>query len=174
VFKSREGANEEKMGYLLVGNEALEKLGWYESMIFQLGFLAAFLLIFFIAILALPASFLVNWKKAHKTALTQLVSTWMCWFASAVNVAFIASFALLIFTAVWYGFNPVQKAIFILPFISPVLCTASIAIMEVNQHSRKAPQSWTKPATAYILLISVVEVGFMVWLNYWNLLGIPF
>ncbi len=170
VFQTQDGLLGGKITYLFIGNEALEKLSWFESMPFQFAALAVGLLVFIINIIALPVSALIRRKRAEKYSLSQRVGRWLIWLACAANLMFIISFALLIFKAVYFGFPGLQKMIFLLPILSIVFCAVSLVLMEINQHGINASPRWTRSTKAAILVVAAASTGFAWWLSYWNLL----
>ena len=176
LFQTQNASLTGEIIYLLIGNEAYQKVPWFGTQTFQIALLSTCVIIFLWAALALPFAFHLKRKNALHTGLTQRIGLWMSWGISVANLAFITIFANLVYfgNCLFTGFSFIQKGIFLLPVLSILLIIISTGMMVLDSTKARSAQSWNYSARVYALLVAVSGVAFSGWLNYWNLLGFRF
>ncbi len=163
---------------LFVGNFpvwAFEKLAWYESVPFQVGWLAGCLLLFLSALLVWPLQGLVSrWHGAAKypRPVRPHLARWLALALSGLNVLFLIGFA------VWYfGFYDLPYDVpppVVAWLVIPLLTTSLAAGLIVCTLLAWRESYWSLAGRLHYTLVTLGALAFVWWLNYWNLLGFRF
>jgi CubicO group peptidase (beta-lactamase class C family) len=150
--------------HLLLGTASFEKVNWYETQPIQTGLLIAFGLTFLIAIFS-PLF----------TSLNRQTSSLFRWYASLIcllNLAFLIGLTLNLLSILedpWsliYGITPALESFLIMPFITAVL-TLGLTVLTFLAWRN---QYWSLTGRIFYTWVTIVALGFIPFLLYWNLL----
>ena len=155
---------------VLGGAFVLEKVKWFESMPVQAGLTLGFLGVFACALLALPVAAIVRrFRHRPRTTGARRLVGWLAWLIGLLNLAFVGGLvAVVALGDIDYGLPPATVALFTVPFVSAALTGALLACIV---RSWKGRSGFSR---AFVSLFAATSVGFLVFLNSWNLLGFKF
>jgi CubicO group peptidase (beta-lactamase class C family) len=150
----------------------LEKVPWYETPAVQGGLGVGMLAVFLTALLFGPLAALFRWWRGRsRPPLTPRVTPWLAWLVSALNLAFVGGFAAgVYFEELDYGMPPVMVALLAVPLVSAGLTAIVAACVFLAWRNRSG--TWLR--RTYLSLVAVAAVGFVAFLNFWNLLGFKY
>jgi CubicO group peptidase (beta-lactamase class C family) len=150
----------------------LEKVPWFETTAVQLGLGVGFLCVFLSACLVWPVGAFIRWRhgKPRDPAVPR-PTRWLASLIGLLNLAFVAGLA----AAVSYGHleNGVPRglvAALVLPLVSAVLTVG--LVMCTFRVWRNGPGSLLQ--RCYLYAVTLSSVGFLLFLDFWNLLGIHY
>jgi CubicO group peptidase (beta-lactamase class C family) len=147
----------------------LEKVPWYETPAVQGGLAAGFLAVFLSACVAAPAAALFRrWRRSPQKPLTPRPTPWLAFLVSALNLAFVGGLAAVVVKGdLDYGMPPAVLALLAVPLVTAGL-TAVFAVcvfLAWRSGTGSALRRW------YLALVALASVGFVFFLDFWNLLG---
>jgi hypothetical protein len=142
---------------------------WYETPAVQGGLTVGFFAVFLSACLVWPAVALFRrWRGWPSPPLAPLATPWLAFLVSVLNVGFVVGMAIAVFHAdLDYGLPPAVRALLAVPLVSAGLT----AILAVCVFLVWRNGSGTRLRRAYLSLIALTSVGFLLFLGFWNLLG---
>jgi CubicO group peptidase (beta-lactamase class C family) len=147
----------------------LVRLPWYRAASFHRVLLAVCLAFFLSAIFTWPVSwFLGRRRQRTRDPVLARLARLCAWCLSLLNVVFVV--------AVMRFFDPVGvlfdlstglKAALVIPIITTVLAVAVVVLAVVAW----VKGFWRVPGRVHYTLVALAAAAFVLWLNYWNLLG---
>ena len=149
---------------------AMKKISWYEYSLFHLIFMVGFILIFLSYALTYPVMWIIR-KLRRKPSKIQprfanivRITTGIL---SLLNVVMLVVFVMFFNESAVFGLPMIINIALVVPIINCLTIIGLIMMMILSW--RKA--YWTLPARIHYTLL-VVSVGlFIIWLNYWQMLG---
>lgn len=146
--------------YLFAGAGANVKVSWYEAQPVQLGLVGAFLLAF---LSMLIGAFV--WRSAPGVLRSALA------LVGLLNILFLAGIGVaLLQMDPWqfvYGPPTIVVALLVLPLITLALTLVVIGFVAAGWRG----SGWHWATHMYAMLVSVMALGFPLFLHFWNLLG---
>jgi hypothetical protein len=135
----------------------------------QGGLTVGFLVVFLSACLVWPAVALFRrWRGWPSPPFAPRATPWLAFLVSILNVGFVVGLAVAVFQAnLDYGVPPAVLALLAVPLLSAGLT----AILAVCVFLGWRNGSGTRLRRAYLSLIALTSVGFLLFLDFWNLLG---
>lgn len=151
------------------------KLRWHQENSFQLAIAGGCALLFLSACVAWPIGSIVSRvrRKPHAGTPGSGVPRLLAGSASAMNLAFLAGFALIMPNAMGALYIGVPRGLFVLlcvPLLGTVLTAGSVACVIVIWKD----EYWSVVGRLHYTLIALALVIFSLFLNHWNLLGFRF
>jgi CubicO group peptidase (beta-lactamase class C family) len=166
VFRANEQG---QISHLFQGNlpiEGYRKLAWYENPRLHLGLLAGCAVLFLSALMAWPISWLVAGRKAAPRPRLAVLARWLAWGISALNVLFLILFAISITDLSQFP-TALTKAALGLVLLAAGLTAGMVVCAGLAWRRRY----WSVVGRAHYTLLTLGALGFIWFLNYWNLLG---
>jgi CubicO group peptidase (beta-lactamase class C family) len=147
----------------------LEKVPWYETTAVQGGLAVAFLVVFVSACVVWLTGFLVRWwRRAPGGVKAGRFIPRLAVVVSFLNLAFVGGlFALVVFGDLAYGMPRAGAALLGLPLVAAGL-TAGLVVVNIRMWSAGEGSALRR---CYVSLIALAAVGFLVVLDFWNLVG---
>jgi len=143
---------------------ALDRISWYDTRRFQVTLLV-------LGVLAFLARLIRAFRHRKRAADRTVITRWSQRLANAVsalNLLFLAGFVVMAFQAMsTYLFPDGIYALLALPVISAIL-TIGVAVLAVAGWIRS---DGTLATRVYSTVFSAAAIGFVWFLDYWNLLG---
>ena len=150
-----------------------EKLAWYEAPMFHQILLAVFIVLF-LSVLAWPVNALRNRLKSKKKAgvLRSRQARWVAGGMSALYVLFLIGMVIVLSdtTSLMYGVPPLLPFVLVLPLLAAVLTIGALCFTMLAWKNRY----WGVVGRVHYTLVTLAAMGFIWFLNYWNLLGFRF
>lgn len=170
VFREDE-TGEVEFAFVPLQNVALEKVAWYESGDAQFGSLAMFLLIFLSPVIVWPLGALIRRiRKETSTATTASKrARWVAGLMSALNFIFLM-ILLLSMGDLSLGVPLIIQIALIIPLVTALL-TLIMVLMNIPVWK---DSYWSFFGRIYYSLLTLTAMLFLVWANYWNLIGWQF
>ncbi len=147
--------------HMFIEIEAYEKLPWYTSPNIQAGFIAIMLVV-------LLSIFFRRQSASSRVIKVSLITAR---FLAGLNLLFLAGVVLVFLNyqvELAYGMPALAKLLFIVPFGSLVLTAAVIYYCIRVWKERHPPFSYR----LHYFFFTISAAGFIIFLNYWNLIGI--
>jgi hypothetical protein len=155
--------------YLFQGNlpiEGYRKLAWYENPRLHYGVLAGCVALFLSALVGWP----IGWLAARRTAAPQPrlagLARWLAWGISALYVLFLILFVVSISDLSQFP-TALTKAALGLALLATALTVGMVAFAGLAWRQRY----WSVIGRAHYTLLTLGALGFIWFLNQWNLLG---
>ena len=155
--------------------EVYDKIPWYEATRYQLGFLGIFILVFLSECVGWPAVYLIRRRQTkpvssgHKAHLAR----WLAWSSSGLNLIFLVGLTLMLV----YRFLdlvievPLEMiALLTLPLLTCILAIGMVFVATVSWKH----EYWSMGSRLYYSVVTLITLGFIWFLYYWNLLGFHF
>ena len=149
---------------------ALDKLDWYETSANHLLVIGLAL----VAALFVIINLLRNWSANRASSGTGAQATWLLFALSLVNLVFVAGFVAVFaagmgdVTALLFDFPPPgTSVVLVLPILGVVLTLATLVYTPLLWRRRQ----WNFAKRVRYAYVTVVNVLFLLVLNYWNLIG---
>ena len=155
--------------------EVYDKIPWYEATRYQLGFLGIFILVFLSECVGWPAVYLIRHRRkrpvsgGHKAHLAR----WLAWSSSGLNLIFLVGLTLMLV----YRFLdlvievPLEMiALLTLPLLTCILAIGMVFVSTVSWKHKY----WSMGSRLYYSVVTLITLGFIWFLYYWNLLGFHF
>jgi CubicO group peptidase (beta-lactamase class C family) len=161
-----------RVTYAFFGNDptsVLIKVPWYRGASFHQAVLAACLLLFLTAIFTWPISWLIGRRRQRpRDPLLARLARRGAWCLSLLNVVFVVA-ATCFFdrVAVLFGLPAGLKAALVLPVVTSVLAVGVVVLAVVAW----VKSFWRVRGRIHYTLVALAAAAFVLWLNYWNLLG---
>jgi hypothetical protein len=146
---------------------AFEKLKWYETPSFNMAVLGLFVLVFLSMILVAPMRAIRNRRLSADPKPRLRGAYWIILGICVLNLLFIAGTYLWFDSKPVYGVPMIYQVVLGLGVLTAVL-TAGALVYTVLAWKNTY---WGMVARAYYTLVTVTAVGFVWFLNNWNLLG---
>lgn len=170
VFAVDEGG---RVTHAFFGNDptsALIKVPWYEGASFQRFVLALCILFFLSAIFTWPVAwFLGRRRKRPRGPFLARLARLCAWWLSVLNLVFLVSVVTYFqgLADAPYGVTAGLKGALVISIVTAVLAVG-VAVLAVVAWVKKF---WRVPGRVHYTLVAAAAVAFVLWLNYWNLLG---
>jgi CubicO group peptidase (beta-lactamase class C family) len=152
---------------------ALEKLAWYETKAFQLTLAIFCALSFVSACLVRLVSWLIRRSRkqlSQSTRMTRLAQ-FLAVLVSACNLVFLIGMGLVFFrTDYWQLFFGLPRVAMVLLCIPPITAGLTLGLLLFTVLAWKN-KYYSLIGRLHYSLITVAAVAFILFLNYWNLLG---
>ncbi len=150
----------------------LEKVPWYETPAVQGGVAVGFLAVFLCACVVYPLVALFRrWRRGPSKPLTPRLTPWLAFLVSCLNLAFVAGLAAAVVqTDLDFGMPPAVLALLAVPLVTAGL-TAILLVCVFAAWRNGSGTAWRR---RYLSLVALASAGFLVFLNYWNLLGFKY
>jgi len=168
-----------RITYMFLGDSAfgaLEKLAWYETKDFQVKLVVFCTLVFFSACVVGSMGWLIRRtrKPLSKTSKMARLAQFLAVLVSALNLIFLIGLGLVVLnTDFWEFFFGVPPAAIALLFIPPLTTGLTLGLLVFTVLAWKN-QYWSAIKRVQYSLITLAALGFISFLNYWNLLGFRF
>jgi hypothetical protein len=156
--------------YALREYAAYEKLAWYQVPLFHYVLFVTCMLIFLSVIMTALVSFFVNRRRIDRLPQPRLahLARWLLGVVTGLGLAFVALF--IVATPDFKVITGEASLLNILGFISIPLAVLTIGTVLFSVLAWKN-HYWTIAGRVYYTLVTLAEVAFVWFLNYWNLLG---
>lgn len=160
--------------YPFLGEWTCDKVRWYESSVLHLLILMICLSVFLSAVISLliiPIIKLIRNKSKQETSMMKY-SRFLAGVVSLLNIVFIVCLlvhinSLATISDFGWGSNIDLKILLTVPIISSIL-TLILIVLNVILVKKK---SWTKMKRLYLSIVTIASIVFIIFLNYYNLLG---
>jgi hypothetical protein len=168
-----------RITYMFLGDSAfgaLEKLAWYETKDFQVKLVLFCTLVFFSACVVGSMGWLIRRtrKPLSKTSKMARLAQFLAVLVSALNLIFLIGLGLVVLnTDFWEFFFGVPPAAIALLLIPPLTTGLTLGLLVFTVLAWKN-QYWSAIKRVQYSLITLAALGFISFLNYWNLLGFRF
>jgi len=168
-----------RITYMFLGDSAfgaLEKLAWYETKDFQVKLVVFCTLVFFSTCVVESIGWLIrrSRKPLSKTSKMARLAQFLAVLVSALNLIFLIGLGLVVLnTDFWEFFFGVPPAAIALLFIPPLTTGLTLGLLVFTVLAWKN-QYWSAIKRVQYSLITLAALGFISFLNYWNLLGFRF
>ena len=168
-----------RITYMFLGDSAfgaLEKLAWYETKDFQVKLVVFCTLMFFSACVVGSIGWLIRRtrKPLSKTSKMARLAQFLAVLVSALNLIFLIGLGLVVLnTDFWEFFFGVPPAAIVLLLIPPLTTGLALGLLVFTVLAWKN-QYWSAMQRVHYSFITLAALGFVSFLNYWNLLGFRF
>lgn len=173
-----------RITYLFLGKYAFEKLAWYENTTFQLSLLGICVLVFLSGWIICSAKYLKNpWhrqlsrlsgifvgKIRRSVYWIRLLAHLICTLNLVFLISFIGVLALSDLSEFAYGMPLVMIVLLCIPLLTAGLAIGLPLLIILAWKSKH----WSGVSRLYYLAIALAELGFIWFLDYWNVLGFRF
>ena len=153
---------------------AFIKLDWYEAPLFHYILLGVSMVIFLSALIAWPVNALRNRLKGKHEASTLRIrqARWVAWGMSALYVLFLVGMVIILsdIYSIFYSIPPLLPFVLVLPLVAAVMTIGTIGFTVLAWKKCY----WGVAGRVHYTLVTLASLGFMWFLNYWNLLGFRF
>ena len=155
--------------------EVYDRIPWHEATRYQMGLLGIFVLVFLSECVGWPAVHLIrrrrkgpvsSGRKAH-------LARWLAWSSSGLNLIFLIGLALML---VYRYMDLVievpleMMALLLIPLLTSTLAMGRVYCASVSwKHA-----CWSTGSRLYYSATTLITLGFIWFLSYWNLLGFHF
>ncbi|MFC1910977.1 hypothetical protein ACFLXC_06895 [Chloroflexota bacterium] len=159
-------------GFVTLQNTAFEKLSWYEIPEIMLGGLLGLMIVFLLPLILWPIGNLVRRlrKQTASATLTSKRVRWLAIIVSGLNLVFFIGLFLTFGENLVFGMSPVVQVLLVIPIITSLLTLALLVMVALVWKNGY----WSILGRVHYTLITLAAVGFVLWVNYWNLLGFRF
>jgi hypothetical protein len=168
-----------RITYMFLGDSAfgaLEKLAWYETKDFQVKLVVFCTLAFFSACVVGSIGWLRSRtrKPLSKTSKMARLAQFVAVLVSALNLIFLIGLGLVVLnTDFWEFFFGVPPAAIVLLLIPPLTTGLTLGLLAFTVLAWKN-HYWSAIKRVHYSFIALAALGFVSFLNYWNLLGFRF
>jgi CubicO group peptidase (beta-lactamase class C family) len=167
VFRE-DGTGEVEFAFVPLQNVALEKVAWYEGGEVQAGSLGLFLFIFFSPFVVWPLGALI--RRIRKQASTATTGSsrarWVAGIVSVFNFIFLLILLFMVGDPT-FGVPPIIRIALIIPLVTLLL---TLIMLPMTVYAWKDGY-WSVLGRIYYSFLTLTAVLFLVWANYWNLIG---
>ena len=155
--------------------EVYEKIPWYEATRYQLGFLGIFVLVFLSECVGWPAVYLIRHRRKGPVSGGQKahLARWLAWSSSGLNLIFFVGLILMLVYRLLDLVIEVPLEMIALLALPLLTCILAIGMVFVATVSWKH-EYWSTGSRLYYSVVTLVTLGFIWFLYYWNLLGFHF
>jgi len=162
VFRENE-TGEVEFAFVSLQNVALEKVAWYEGGAAQLGSLGLFLLMFLSPFVLWPLAALL--RRIRKRASTASSGSKRA--RRSAGIVCGMNFIFLLILLLSLGVPPIVRVALIIPIITALL---TLVLLWMTIQAWK-DSYWSFLGRIYYSFLTLTAVLFILWVNYWNLLG---
>ena len=155
--------------------EVHDKIPWYEATRYQLGFLGIFVLLFLSECVGWPAAYLIRrWRKGPVSSGREAhLARWLAWSSSGLNLVFLVGLILMLgyrLLDLVVEVPPEMMALLLIPLLTSALAIGRVYCAAVSwKHGY-----WSTGSRLYYSGATLITLGFIWFLYYWNLLGFHF
>ena len=149
---------------------ALIRVPWYRGAPFHLFILRACLVLFLSAVFAWPLGWLLGRRRQRaRDPLLARLARLCAWLLGPLSVVFVVGMRayFLGLTEAAYGVPAAVKGLLVIAIVAAVLAVAVVVLAVVAW----VKGFWRVPGRVHYTLVAAAAVAFVLWLNYWNLLG---
>ena len=155
--------------------EVYDKIPWYEATRYQLGFLGIFILVFLSECVGWPAVYLIRRRlaKAVSSGHKAQLARWLAWSSSGLNLIFLVGLILMLvyrFLDLVIEVPLEMMALLTLPLLTCILAIGMVFVAAVSWKH----EYWSMGSRLYYSVVTLITLGFIWFLYYWNLLGFHF
>ncbi len=168
VFREDESGKVE-FAFVPLQSVALEKVAWYEATTAQMGALGSFLLIFLSPAVVWPLGVVIRRirKRDSASSTSSRRAKWAAGSVSILNFGFLMILLLVFGGDLMFGVPLILKAALIIPIVTTLL---TLILLWMTVLAWK-DSYWSILGRIYYSLVTLTAVTFILWANYWNLLG---
>ena len=155
--------------------EVHDKIPWHEATRYQLGFLGIFVLLFLSECVGWPAVYLIRrWRKGPVSSGRKAhLARWLAWSSSGLNLIFLVGLILMLVYRLLDLVIEVPLeviALLLIPLLTSALAIGRVYCATVSwKHGY-----WSTGSRLYYSGATLITLGFVWFLHYWNLLGFHF
>ena len=147
------------------------KKSWFDTATFTLTWAGICLLVFLLTVLIWPLKSLVGLRRRKQTAgaaapLPSRMAHWLAWSLSALTLFFFVMLLIWMFSGTLVEGRYSATGFFLIP---PLVAVMTIGML-IFTGLAWARRYWSLPGRAYYTIVTLAAVGFLGWLNYFNLL----
>ncbi len=166
---SEDESGEVDFGFIPLQSIALEKVAGYEAGVVQAGALGSFLLIFLSPAVIWPLGAVIRRirNRASTSSAGSRRARWVAGTVSILNFTFLMILILAIGGGLMFGVPPIVQVALIIPIVTALLTL----ILLWMTFSAWKDRYWSILGRLYYSFITLAAVLFLVWANYWNLIG---
>lgn len=159
-------------GFITLQNSAFEKLAWYEGPEAMLGSFGVFLMVFLSPLILWPIVSLVQRirKRAPSATAASKWARWLAGIVSGLNFIFLVGLLLTFGEELVFGVTPIVLGLLTVPIITSLLTLAVLVMAFLVWKDGY----WSIMGRVHYSLITLAALVFILWANYWNLLGFRF
>ena len=155
--------------------EVYDKIPWYEATRYQLGFLGIFILVFLSECVGWPAVYLLRRRRKRPVSGGQKaqLARWLAWSTSGLSLIFLMGLTLMLvyrYLDLLIEVPLGMIALLIIPLLTCVLAVGMVFIATVSWKH----EYWSTGSRLYYSIVTLITLGFIWFLYYWNLLGFHF
>ncbi len=170
VFRE-DGTGEVEFAFVPLQNVALEKVAWYEGGAVQFGSFVIFALVFLSPFVIWPLGALLRRIRGQSSAATAASkrARWVAGLMSALNFIFM----IILFLGMGdlsLGVPPIIQIALIIPLVT-LLLTLIMVLLTILVWK---DGYWSVLGRIYYSFLTLTALLFLVWANYWNLIGWQF
>jgi CubicO group peptidase (beta-lactamase class C family) len=149
-----------------------EKLSWYETSGFNMALALTCVLIFMSVLVVVLIRFIRNRRRSDERELTPRgarVARWIVVGITSLHMLFLVGTVLWGMEAMMplFGVSPIYTIVLVLPVLAAVLTVGALIYTVLAWKD----SYWGIGGRVYYTLVTVAAVGFVWFLNFWNLLG---
>jgi len=148
----------------------LIKVPWYRGASFHRFVPGACLVLFLSAVFAWPVGWLLRRRRERaRDPLLARLARLCAWLLGPLSVVFVVGIRtyFLGLTEAAYGVPAAVKALLVIAVVAAVLAVATVVLAVVAW----VKGFWRVPGRVHYTLVAAAAAAFVLWLNYWNLLG---
>lgn len=155
--------------------EVYGEIPWYEATQYQLSFLGIFVLVFLSECVGWPAVYLIRRRRKRPVSGGQKahLARWLAWSSSGLNLIFLVGLTLmLVYRLLDLVIEvPLEMiALLTLPLLTCILAIGRVFVSTVSWKHKY----WSMGSRLYYSVVTLITLGFIWFLYYWNLLGFHF
>ncbi len=167
VFREND-AGEVEFAFVALQNVALKKGAWYDAGAVQAGSLVLFLIMFVIPLIIWPLGALIR-KLREKTVEVPTGARRARWVAALIcilNLLFVA-IILLTLGQLPFGVPLITRNALVIPILTTLLTVVMVWMTFQSWKERY----WSVSGRLFYSFLTLTAILYVVWANYWNLLG---
>lgn len=171
VFREDEN-NQITFGFLTFQNTAFHKLSWYEMPEVMLGTFGVLIIIFLSYLILWPIIMLVRRLFGRRSSNTT-ASKWALLLAgitSGLNLVFIVGLFLTFGEKLVFGMNPIIPFLMVIPLVTAAMTLIMLVMIVVSWKNGY----WSIPGRIHYTFLTLASLLFIIWTNYWNIIGFRF
>ena len=155
--------------------EVYDKIPWYEATRYQLGLLGVFVVVFLAECVGWPAVHLIRRRRTESRSSGRKadLARWLAWSSSGLNLVFLIGLILMLvyrLLDLTIEVPPEMIALLFIPLLTSILAMGRVYCAAVSwKHGY-----WSTGSRLYYSAATLITLGFVWFLYYWNLLGFHF
>ena len=177
IFQEDEAGNIQSYMFQNVPVHFYFKKSWFDTATFTLTWAGVCLLVFLLTVLMWPLKFLLSSLRRRKQTvgdavpLPSRIARWLAWGLSALSLFFFVMLLIGMFSqSLVGGGRDAAAGLFLIPPLTVVMAIGMLIFTGLAW----ARRYWSLPGRAYYTLLTLAAVVFIGWLNYFNLISLPF